>query len=134
MISRGRKTLIYLLTAAVAFCAGFVITALLLRPQRLEIGSIDLHAIQDGETIGVCQNKILFAVVKVQVQDHKITDVEVVAHKDSYREQAEQIAGAVCSAQSLEIDAVTGATLTSDTVLKAIENALSYAETPSDRK
>lgn len=125
---------LYLLTAAVALCAGFAITALRLRPQRLEIGTIDLHTIQDGDYIGVCQNKILFAVVKVQVQDHKITDVEIVEHKASYREPAERIAGAVCSAQSLEIDTITGATLTSDTVLKAIENALVHAETPSDRK
>ncbi|MDE7244966.1 MAG: FMN-binding protein, partial [Oscillospiraceae bacterium] len=29
-----------------------------------------------------------------------------------------------CAAQSLEVDAISGATLTSDTVRKAIENAL----------
>lgn len=131
---KWKKTLLYLLTAAVALCAGFAITALLLRPQRLEIGTIDLHAIQDGDYIGVCQNKILFAVVKVKVQDHKLADIEIVEHKASYMEQAERVAGAVCSAQSLEVDAITGATLTSDTVLKAIENALVNAETPSDRK
>lgn len=131
---KWKKTLLYLLTAAVALCAGFAITALLLRPQRLEIGTIDLHAVQDGDYIGVCQNKILFAVVKVKVQDHKLADIEIVEHKASYMEQAERVAGAVCSAQSLEVDAITGATLTSDTVLKAIENALVNAKTPSDRK
>lgn len=131
---KWKKTLLYLLTAAVALCAGFATTALLLRPQRLEIGTIDLHAVQDGDYIGVCQNKILFAVVKVKVQDHKLADIEIVEHKASYMEQAERVAGAVCSAQSLEVDAITGATLTSDTVLKAIENALVNAKTPSDRK
>ena len=49
-------------------------------------------------------------------------------------EQAEQIAGAVSSAQSLDVDAITGATLTSDTVLKAIENALEKDGKPSDGK
>lgn len=91
------KMRLYLLTAAVALCAGFAITALLLRPQRLEIGTIDLHTIQDGDYIGVCQNKILFAVVKVLVQDHKITDVEIVEHKASYREPAERIGGGLCA-------------------------------------
>lgn len=47
-------------------------------------------------------------------------------------EQSEQIAGAVCSEQSLEVDAVSGATLTNDTILKAIENALEDAA--SNRK
>lgn len=70
--------------------------------------------------------------VKVEVQNHEITGIEVVEHKDAYLEQAEQIAGAVCSEQSLEVDAVSGATLTSDTILKAIENALEDAA--SNRK
>ena len=54
--------------------------------------------------------------------------------RQSYMEQAEQIAGAVSSAQSLDVDAITGATLTSDTVLKAIENALEKDGKPSDGK
>ena len=106
----------------------------MLRPQTLSIGKVDLNKVADGEYIGVCQNKILFAVVKVEVQNHKITDIEVVEHKASYMEQAEQIAGAVSSAQSLDVDAITGATLTSDTVLKAIENALEKDGKPSDGK
>ena len=57
-----------------------------------------------------------------------------VEHKASYMEQAKQIAGAVCSEQSIEVDAISGATLTSDTVLKAIENALEDTERTSNRK
>lgn len=38
--------------------------------------------------------------------------------------QAEQIADDVLDTQSLDVDAIAEATLTSDTVLKAIENAL----------
>lgn len=121
-----------LLTAAVSICACFLFTALLLRPQPLHIGAVDLDTAADGSYIGVCQNKLLFAVVKVEVQNHEITGIEVVEHKDAYMEQAEQIAGAVCSKQSLEVDAVSGATLTSDTILKAIENALEDAA--SNRK
>ena len=119
-----RKAIPYLITAAVAFCAAILLVALLLRPQSLVIGTTDLSMVADGEYIGVCQNKILFAVVKVEIKGHEITGIEVIAHKPSYMKQAEQIAGAVCAAQSLEVDAISGATLTSDTVLKAIENAL----------
>ena len=98
--------------------------ALLLRPQALEIGTVDLNTVADGEYIGVCQNKILIAVVKVRVQNHEIMDIEVLEHKASYMGQAERIAGEVCAGQTLEVDAISGATFTSDTVLKAIENAL----------
>ena len=98
--------------------------AFLLRPRALEIGTVDLNTVTDGEYIGVCQNKILIAVVKVRIQNHEIIDIEVLEHKASYMGQAERIAGEVCAGQTLEVDAISGATFTSDTVLKAIDNAL----------
>lgn len=129
-----KKTIPYLLTVVATACVCFALVAVFLRPQPLEIGTVDLNTVSDGTYIGVCQNKILFAVVSVAIQDHEITGIEVVEHKAAYLEQAEQIAGAVCAKQSLEVDAITGATLTRDTMLKAIENALEGAANPSDRK
>lgn len=102
----------------------FAVFALLLRPRALEIGTVDLNTVADGEYIGVCQNKILIAVVKVHIQNHEIIDIDVLEHKASYMGQAERIAGEVYAGQTLEVDAISGATFTSDTVLKAIENAL----------
>lgn len=124
MKGKARKMISYLVTAAMSFCAAIFLVAILLRPQPLTTGAADLSMAVDGEYIGVCQNKILFAVVKVEISDHQITGIEIIAHKPSYMKQAEQIAAAVCAAQSLKVDAISGATLTSDTVLKAIENAL----------
>lgn len=134
MKEKLKKVVPYLLTIAATLCVSFMLVAFLLRPKPLQISTVDLSAVGDGSYIGVCQNKILFAVVQVEIQNHEITGIEVIEHKASYMAQAEQIAGNVCSEQSLEVDAVTGATLTSDTVLKAIENALEGAEGPSDRK
>lgn len=133
MKSGIKNVLPYVFTVAITLFLGFVIVAFVLRPQKLEISTVDLDTASDGEYVGVCQNKILFAVVKVKIQDHKITDVEVIEHKESYMEQARQIAERVCDEQSLNVDAISGATLTSDTVKKAIENALEDAGT-SDRK
>ena len=120
-----KKKVLSLLAAILITALGcFAAVALLLRPQTLEIGAVDLDTVTDGEYIGVCQNKILIAAVKVYVKNHEIADIEILEHKASYLEQAETIAGKVCAEQTLEVDAVSGATLTSDTVLKAIENAL----------
>lgn len=116
-----RTSLTVFLTVMILLAA----IALVLRPKTLDIGMVDLSNVADGAYIGICQNKILLAVVKVEVQNHQMTDIEILAHKESYRKQAEMIADAVLSGQSLKVDAVSGATLTSDTVLKAIENALS---------
>ena len=98
--------------------------ALLLRPRTLEIGQVDLNTVEDGTYIGVCQNKILFAVVRVEVSGHEIRSIEILEHKESYLLQAEMIAHDVLGSQSLEVDAISEATLTSDTVKKAIEDAL----------
>lgn len=133
MKSGMKKVLPYVFTVAITLFLGFVTVAFVLRPQKLEIGTVNLDTVSDGEYVGVCQNKILFAVVRVKIQEHKITDVEVIEHKESYMEQARQIAERVCDEQSLNVDAISGATLTSDTVQKAIENALEDAKT-SDRK
>jgi len=133
MKSKMKKILPYVSTVVISLFSGFGIVAFVLRPQKLEIGAVDLDTVSDGEYVGVCQNKILFAVVKVKVQNHEISDVEVIEHKASYMKQAEQIAENVCDKQSLDVDAISGATLTSDTVLKAIENALEDVGA-SDRK
>lgn len=119
-----KKVLPFIATVVITLLIAFVAIAILLRPQPLEIGSVDLNSVDDGEYIGICQNKILLAVVRVNVKGHKITNIEILEHKTSYMEQAKQIADDVCSRQSLNVDAVSGATLTSDTVLKAIESAL----------
>ena len=148
MKEKMRKAIPYLITAAVAFCAAILLVALLLRPQSLVIGTTDLSypggsvkvSVRDGHMAGyaliigtfkndpffgiVKKSFWIFKMVKVEIKGHEITGIEVIAHKPSYMKQAEQIAGAVCAAQSLEVDAISGATLTSDTVLKAIENAL----------
>lgn len=130
MEKKWRKVVPYLLTAAVTVCICVAVVAVILRPQPLRVGTVDLGTLEDGKYIGVCQNKLLFAVVQVEVKDHEIMGIEVIEHKASYMEQAEQIARAVSSSQSLEVDAITGATLTSDTVLKAIENALESGGNP----
>ena len=108
---------ITLLVACIAF-------AILLRPRILDIESIDLNTVEDGTYTGVYQNKILLAAVQVEIADHAIVSIDILEHKDAYMPQARQIAGDVLDTQSLEVDAISGATLTSNTVLKAIEDAL----------
>jgi len=61
---------------------------------------------------------------KVEVSGHEIKSIEILEHKESYLPQAKMIAGDVLGSQSLAVDAISGATLTSDTVKKAIEDAL----------
>ena len=48
-----------ILTALMLALIRFAFVAFLLRPQPLDIGTVDLNTFSDGEYIGFCQNKIL---------------------------------------------------------------------------
>ncbi|MGB3111376.1 MAG: FMN-binding protein, partial [Candidatus Omnitrophota bacterium] len=62
---------------------------------------------------------------EVRVRDHRITDIKVFEDRESeYVEQAKGVTKNVIKEQSLKVDTVTGATITSRAILKAIENAL----------
>lgn len=111
-------------TAALSVLAMGLGMAMLLRPTAIESAPVALEQVAGGTYIGVCQNKLLFAAVRVQVEQHQIIGIDVLYHKDSYLEAANQVAQAVVEAQSLEVDAVSGATFTSDTVRAAVRQAL----------
>lgn len=64
------------------------------------------------------------SVVLVKVQDHFIKDIKIVKHRNGKGAKAEIITVEVIKKQSLKVDAVTGATASSNVILKAIEDAL----------
>lgn len=84
----------------------------------------DLTQLADGTYVGNCDNGIVKAQVEVEVQDHAITDIEIIEHQNGLGGDAEAITNDVLRKQSIEVDTITGATMSSETILKAIENAL----------
>lgn len=93
--------------------------------KNLEIGDVNLTALADGTYRGTYQKGRWSYNVAVTVKDHAITAVEVIDNKVKMFEKInqEEIAR-VISRQSVKVDAVSGATVTSKALLKAIENAL----------
>jgi uncharacterized protein with FMN-binding domain len=87
----------------------------------------DLNNIENGIYHGVYSlpNAPLSAVVDVTVQNHFLTAIKLIEHNCSpIGKKAESIIDRIISRQSLDVDAVSGATLSSKTILKAVENAL----------
>lgn len=123
-MKRKRKIWPLALTAVITLALACLAFALLLRPRPLEIENIDLNTVADGTYTGIYQNKILLAIVQLEVADHEITSIEILEHKEAYLPQARQISEEVVAGQSLEVDTISGATFTCDTVRKAIEDAL----------
>jgi uncharacterized protein with FMN-binding domain len=84
----------------------------------------DLHNIHDGEYTGSYRSGIVMAKVRVSVQDQDIKTISILKHFNGQGSNAEVILDDVIEAQSLEVDAVSGATISSKVILKAIEIAL----------
>ena len=90
----------------------------------VNIDNIDLKDVCDGTYIGSYDAKIISATVSVSVKNGRMTDIELLEHKYERGGLAASIIDEVLKEQSLEVDAVSGATNSSKTILKAVENAL----------
>ena len=99
--------------------------------------SIDLSGIRAsmpdmaGKTNGVYRGNYSLSgtpvrvTLDVTVQDNGITGIRIIQHICSpIGKKAERITQNIIEGQSLEIDAISGATASSKAILKAVENAL----------
>lgn len=86
--------------------------------------SFNLNQIADGTYLGNCDNGLVKVQVQVSVQNHNITDVQLIKHDNGLGSAANSITENVIKQQSVEVQAVSGATYSSKTILKAVENAL----------
>lgn len=85
----------------------------------------DLSHIADGTYIGeYTMISLVHVEVEVTVSNHSIEGITILQHENGLGGKAESITGNIIEKQSLEVDAVSGATVSSKTIIKAVENAL----------
>ena len=92
------------------------------KTERIVIEQVDLQQVPSGTYTGTYHGFRFTNTVAVTVENHAIVNIEVV--KTQRPEFSETLKDEVIDAQSLQIDAVSGATLDQNAFLKAIENAL----------
>jgi uncharacterized protein with FMN-binding domain len=85
----------------------------------------DLALVRDGRHVGSYDASLVKASVAVEVSYGVMTRIDILSHDCSpIGKPAEAIVPRVLAAQSLAVDIVSGATGSSKTLLKAMENAL----------
>jgi uncharacterized protein with FMN-binding domain len=126
-----------LVLTALLIIAGFAIAAMglmayteknLEKLVNAEIKDVDISKLEDGVYTGSYSTFPVSAEVRVTVKGQRITGIDLLEHNNGKGKPAEVIPGRVVEAQSLEVDAISGATYSSKVILKAIENALEGAE------
>lgn len=95
-----------------------------LRPEGLEFAVIDISAIPDGIYPGEARFTPVKVKLSVTVSGGSIASIDINEHVNGKGQAAEAIVGMVVSSQSLQVDTISGATWSSYTILKAIEDAL----------
>lgn len=90
----------------------------------MDIEAVDLTQIPDGSYTGSYNSYRWSTTVEVTLKDHRITDILSVKIQSGRDDLVKQLKETVMLQQTSDVDAVSGATASSNAYLKAVENAL----------
>lgn len=114
---------------------GVIMTVALLRDlvtmnavKNVSIEPLDFTQLADGEYAGEYVAGRHSNKVKVRVESGRVTGIDIVQETQHIGEIHKQVVSKVVDTQSLQVDTVSGATVTTKAAFKAIENALSAAK------
>ncbi len=93
----------------------------------IDVETPDFASLPDGTYRGSCDGGLVQATVDVLMAGGRMEKVTIVRHRCGKGKPAEAIVNDVVREQSLDVDAISGATRSSMVILKAIETALTPA-------
>ena len=119
------------LLATVMIFAIIIISAVIIVSNRM-IGQvsafdrsiIDISQVADGVYYGHSETDLVKVEVSVTVSDGMIRDIEILKHECGKGLPANEIVNDMIKINDVEVDAVTGATMSSEVIKDAVRNAL----------
>jgi uncharacterized protein with FMN-binding domain len=97
--------------------------------RSLQIETVDLTRIQDGTYTGTYNSYRWTNTVSITIRDHQLISIEPVSPLNGREELTASLSQLIIDSQKNAVDAVSGATASSNAFLKAVENALKNAGT-----
>jgi uncharacterized protein with FMN-binding domain len=88
------------------------------------IQNVDFSEVPNGVYTGSFNARIIAATAEVTVDEGKVIGIKLTKHKYERGGPAAAIVDDILEKQSLNVDTISGATESSKTILKAVENAL----------
>lgn len=125
-MKKGKKILlITFIVVLFLFITGKIVMGNMVKNvKNISVSMPDLSNVQDGNYIGEYSITPVHVKVEVSVNNHQITDISILQHDNGLGSTAESIVNDIVEEQSLDKDAVSGATVSSKCILKAVENAI----------
>jgi uncharacterized protein with FMN-binding domain len=129
---KGVKALIILAAVIVVLAVAFIIAFSMFKHNlnslsAVPVTDIDTASLPDGTYEGSYARYPIAVIVEVTIKDGKYESIRLVKHDNGQGKAAELITDKVVEAQSLDVDAISGATYSSRVILLAIEDALKKA-------
>lgn len=91
---------------------------------KFDYDTLDMSTVEDGTYVGSEDGSIVKATVEVTVKDHTITNVTILSHQNGMGQPAEVIVDDILANNTPDVDAISGATYSSNVIKKAVYNAL----------
>ena len=115
-----------ILTALVATALCFSLGACMsdVDVDKLVIADVPISTVRDGTYEGELATMLVTAKVQATVASGRLESVKVLKHRHGPGHGADAIIDRVIAAQSLKVDAISGATASSKVMLKALQSAL----------
>jgi uncharacterized protein with FMN-binding domain len=129
-----KRIFFFLFVIVVLIVTGFFVFILLGKDKALQLttGETPLPVVEEGVYTGSYQGFRWSNTVEVTVKKHKIVSIRTIKPQVFAKEETiETLTKRILSAQSTDVDTVSGATADSKAFLKAVENALKQ---PGDKK
>jgi uncharacterized protein with FMN-binding domain len=92
--------------------------------KAVALKEVDLSKVKDGTYQGRWDIKMWTTPVEVMVANHKITSIKITRDQPSMSNSVNELINRIIQKQSLNVDAIAGATITTKAILKSTELAL----------
>lgn len=118
-----------LLIIVLVFVAGFIalyafMSSVIRKSDSLPRGDVDLTQVVDGIYEGSADNGLVAVDVTVTVTDHQLTAIDITRHREGRGEKAEAITADMIEQNAVDVDSISGATMSSEVIKSAVYNAL----------
>jgi len=127
---RAMKRMLIILAVVLAIGGIFLIAVLSMSVKMeeelagLQNYEVDISVLEDGIYQGRAETTFVKVEVEVEVKNHKITRIDILKHDNGMGVKAERIVEDMINLNSYEVDAISGATSSSQVIKSAVNDAL----------
>ena len=127
---KGKKKWLLLLIIPVVFAIiilsfiGIILGKMKKQLEQIDTSTVYISQVADGIYMGESETELVKVAVNVTVKDGKIENIDILKHECGKGKPAERIIESIIQKNNVEVDAVSGATVSSRVIQDAVRTAL----------